>query len=278
MKVIFLDADGTLLHSDGHIPESTILACELAQKNGHKICLGTGRQVVEIIGDLKRIDFDACICGSGSTVTINNEIVMDSNFDNEESYQLKQYFFENQIPFIVEGSHGLFSTQNVVDYLNGNLEKLCYNLSEEEKSKHSLALVIQQIHVVSTKELEKCPINKIAFLNSPIPVEEIVKQFDQKYDVIPSTYPPYGKMSGEITRKHITKANGIDIIAKYFNVSKENIISVGDNYNDLPMFEKSGFSIAMGNSAEEVKKQADYVTDDILQDGIYNAFKKLNII
>lgn len=278
MKVIFLDADGTLLHSDGHIPESTILACELAQKNGHKICLGTGRQVVEIIGDLKRIGFDACICGSGSTVTINNEIVKDSNFDNEESYQLKQYFFENQIPFIVEGSHGLFSTQNVVDYLNGNLEKLCYNLSEEEKSKHSLALVIQQIHVVSTKELEKCPINKIAFLNSPIPVEEIVKQFNQQYDVIPSTYPPYGKMSGEITRKHITKANGIDIIAKYFNVSKEDIISVGDNYNDLPMFEKSGLSIAMGNSVEEVKKQADYVTDDILKDGIYNAFKKLNII
>lgn len=57
MKLIFLDADGTLLHSDGHIPESTILACELAQKNGHKICLGTGRQVVEIIGDLKKINF-----------------------------------------------------------------------------------------------------------------------------------------------------------------------------------------------------------------------------
>lgn len=54
MKLIFLDADGTLLHSDGHIPESTILACELAQKNGNKICLGTGRQVVEIIGDLKK--------------------------------------------------------------------------------------------------------------------------------------------------------------------------------------------------------------------------------
>lgn len=278
MKLIFLDADGTLLHSDGHIPESTILACELAQKNGHKICLGTGRQVVEIIGDLKKINFDACICGSGSTVIVDDKIIHDSNFDYKESFQLKKYFFENQIPFIVEGSHGLFSTQNVVDYLNGNLDKLCYNLSPEEKAKHSLALVIQQIHVVSTEELEKCPINKIAFLNSPIPIEVIVKQFNQKYDVIPSTYPPYGKMSGEITRKHITKANGIDIIAKYFDVSKENIISVGDNYNDLPMFEKSGYSIAMGNSVDAVKKQADYVTDDILQDGIYNAFKNLNII
>ena len=139
MKLIFLDADGTLLHSDGHIPESTILACELAQKNGHKICLGTGRQVVEIIGDLKKINFDACICGSGSIVIVDDKIIHDSNFDHKESFQLKKYFFENQIPFIVEGSHGLFSTQNVVDYLNGNLDKLCYNLSPEEKAKHSLA-------------------------------------------------------------------------------------------------------------------------------------------
>lgn len=89
MKLIFLDADGTLLHSDGHIPESTILACELAQKNGHKICLGTGRQVVEIIGDLKKINFDACICGSGSTVIVDDKIIHDSNFVYKESFQLK---------------------------------------------------------------------------------------------------------------------------------------------------------------------------------------------
>jgi pyruvate carboxylase len=90
-------------------------------------------------------------------------------------------------------------------------------------------------------------------------------------------YRPY---ADDVVEYFVQKsaANGIDIIAKYFDVSKENIISVGDNYNDLPMFEKSGYSIAMGNSVDEVKKQADYVTDDILQDGIYNAFKNLNII
>lgn len=278
MKVIFLDADGTLLHSDGHIPESTILACQLAQKNGHKICLGTGRQVVEIIGDLKKIDFDACICGSGSTVVINNEIVQDSNFDQTESDQIKSYFFDHNIPIIVEGRHGLFSTQDVVDFLNGNLDELCKGWSNEEKQQHSLALVIQQIHVVDHEKLKQLPFNKIAFLNSPIPVEDIIHQFHTIYDVIPSTYAPYGKQSGELTRKNITKANGIDVIAKYYHVLKEDIISVGDNYNDLPMFEKSGFSIAMGNSVEDVKTEADFVTDDIDHDGIYNAFKKLHII
>ena len=278
MKVIFLDADGTLLHSDGHIPESTITACKLAQKNGHKVCLGTGRQIVEIIGDLKKIDYDACICGSGSTVVIDHEIVQDSHFDETEAAKLKQFFFENHIPFIVEGSQGLFSDQGVVDFLNGNLDELCQGMSLEEKMNHSLALVIQQIHVLLVDKLKEIPINKIAFLNSPIPVEEIIKKFNDIYDVIPSTYAPYGPMSGEITRKNITKANGIDVIAKHYNVKREDIISIGDNYNDLPMFEKSGSSVAMGNSVEDVKKAADLVTDDIDHDGIYNAFKKLNII
>ena len=278
MKIIFLDADGTLLHSDGHIPESAITACQLAQKNGHKICLGTGRQVVEIIGDLKKIDYDACICGSGSTVVIDHKIVQDSHFNEKEADRLKQFFFDNHIPFIVEGSQGLFSDQSVVNFLNGNLDTLCKGLSLEEKMNHSLALVIQQIHVVDSEKLKEIPFNKIAFLNSPIPVEEIVQKFNDIYDVIPSTYAPYGPMSGEITRKNITKASGIKVIAKHYNVTKKDIISVGDNYNDLPMFENSGFSIAMGNSVEDVKKVADLVTDDIDHDGIYHAFKTLHII
>lgn len=278
MKIIFLDADGTLLHSDGHIPESAIKACKLAQKSGHKVCLGTGRQIVEIIGDLKKIDYDACICGSGSTVVIDHKIVQDSHFNEEEVSAIQSYFFDHHIPIIVEGSQGLFSTQDVIDFLNGNLDELCKGWSPEEKQNHSLALVIQQIHVVDQNMLKQIPFNKIAFLNSPIDVQEIIQKFNTQYDVIPSTYAPYGKQSGEITRKNITKANGIDVIAKYYHVSKEDIISVGDNYNDLPMFEKSGCSIAMGNSVEDVKKAANIVTYDIDHDGIYHAFQQLHII
>lgn len=36
MKLVFLDADGTLFHHEGYIPDSAIKACIQAQKNGHK--------------------------------------------------------------------------------------------------------------------------------------------------------------------------------------------------------------------------------------------------
>lgn len=68
-----------------------------------------------------------------------------------------------------------------MDYLNSNLDNYIYNLSPEEKAKHSLALVIQ-IHVVSTEELENAPLIKLLFKLS-YSIEVIVKQFNQKYDV-----------------------------------------------------------------------------------------------
>ena len=68
MKLVFLDADGTLFHHEGYIPNSAIKACIQAQKNGHKIILCTGRQRIEIFGPMLEIDYDAIIAGSGATI------------------------------------------------------------------------------------------------------------------------------------------------------------------------------------------------------------------
>ena len=55
-------------------------------------------------------------------------------------------------------------------------------------------------------------------------------------------------------------------------------IAFGDNGNDIPMFLKAGLSICMGNGSDEVKRIADYVTDNIWDDGLYNALKYYKFI
>ena len=47
---------------------------------------------------------------------------------------------------------------------------------------------------------------------------------------------------------------------------------------DIPMFKACGFSVAMDNGNDEVKQAASYVTDDVDQDGLYNAFEYLKLI
>lgn len=47
---------------------------------------------------------------------------------------------------------------------------------------------------------------------------------------------------------------------------------------DIPMFKACGISVAMDNGNDEVKQAASYVTDDVDQDGLYNAFEYLKLI
>ena len=53
---------------------------------------------------------------------------------------------------------------------------------------------------------------------------------------------------------------------------------MGDGFNDIPMFEKAYLSIAMGNAPQEIKDKANMITTSLDEDGIYHAFKELNLI
>jgi hydroxymethylpyrimidine pyrophosphatase-like HAD family hydrolase len=53
------------------------------------------------------------------------------------------------------------------------------------------------------------------------------------------------------------------------------IATIGDMANDLPMFARSGLSIAMGNASDMVKAQADRITNSNAQDGFAAAVSML---
>lgn len=55
-------------------------------------------------------------------------------------------------------------------------------------------------------------------------------------------------------------------------------IAIGDGFNDIKMLEGAALSIAMGNAPKEIKDISDYVTDDIYEDGVFNALKHFNLI
>jgi hydroxymethylpyrimidine pyrophosphatase-like HAD family hydrolase len=57
-------------------------------------------------------------------------------------------------------------------------------------------------------------------------------------------------------------------------LAKEAIATIGDQPNDVAMFKRSGFSIAMGNAADEVKRQASAVTDSCDEEGFAKAVER----
>jgi hypothetical protein len=63
------------------------------------------------------------------------------------------------------------------------------------------------------------------------------------------------------------KGRGLRELAKILDLSPDNFVAIGDNFNDLPMFSAAGYSIAVGNAPEAVKRQVDYACQAKYGDG-----------
>ena len=99
-----------------------------------------------------------------------------------------------------------------------------------------------------------------------------VNELNQKYPelyVVKST--PY---FCEIGNPNATKSLGVEFLAKMWGINKEEILTIGDQNNDIELLKAGGISVAMGNATPELKACADFVTDTIDNDGFVKAMEK----
>jgi Cof subfamily protein (haloacid dehalogenase superfamily) len=78
----------------------------------------------------------------------------------------------------------------------------------------------------------------------------------------------------DVTHPEANKGVVIERLSRYVDVPLERIAALGDQPNDVLMFEKAGLSIAMGNASDEVKQKADRVTTSFADDGFANAVEQ----
>jgi HAD superfamily hydrolase (TIGR01484 family) len=77
-----------------------------------------------------------------------------------------------------------------------------------------------------------------------------------------------------ITHEKATKQHGIETIAKILGISKDEIIGIGDGYNDYSLLNGSGLKVAMGNAIKEIKEIADYIAPSVDEDGVAAVISK----
>ena len=75
----------------------------------------------------------------------------------------------------------------------------------------------------------------------------------------------------DVTHPLANKGHALLSLAKHLAVPPEEIATIGDGSNDVAMFAQSGLGVAMGNASDEVKAQADFVTDSNQEDGFAKA-------
>ncbi|MDF9823963.1 Cof subfamily protein (haloacid dehalogenase superfamily) [Breznakia sp. PF5-3] len=279
-RIVFLDIDGTLCLDDATtVPNSAIEACQRARENGHKLYLCTGRSKPEIFDHVMDIGFDGIIGAGGGFCESDGKTIFHERVAKEEVVHAVDYFTSNKIPFYVESNGGLYAgprCKNRLEYLlYGDVLNDMDAKRQKEENPHPF---IEEL-IDGEDNLYREDVNKICFLgNERISFEKIKKEFENQYEVIHCTVPAFGSNSGELAVAGVSKASAIDKLLTYLKQKDASTIAIGDGTNDIDMFQYCDIGIAMGNAKQALIDIADDVTKRHDEDGIYEAFKKYQLI
>lgn len=279
-SIIFLDIDGTLVNTSTNpesIPDSAVEAVHQARRNGHQVYLCTGRSKAEIYDFITEVGFDGVIGAAGGFIEVQGKEIFHETIKPESAAQVATYFNEHNIDFYLESNTGLYASKNLIPHLEwimyGDVE---HDPAARERKKEG-SNFINTLNQDSEMPMED--INKICFLETNgSKYQDIYNAFHDEFYMVRCTVPIFGDESGEMSVPGINKSTSIRILLDYLKADISDTYALGDGMNDAEMLDCVHTGIAMGNAKEGLKAIADYITTDLTDDGIYNAFKHFGLI
>lgn len=271
MYVIFLDIDGTLVTYDLNIPDSARKAVQQTRKKGNKVYLTTGRSKSEVYPELWDIGLDGMIGGNGMYIEDGGEILLDLCMKQEDVVRTVDWMQANGLGFYLESKNGLFGN----DALLSKTAMQLYGQDTEATRK--------QVHdtfpeMIFDGELYRSDVAKISFCLYPNLLDEARAKFGDVLKV--DSWSAHGTRQdfGEFAVLGADKVHAVKQLLDHLHVSKEQTFAFGDAESDIQMISFCEVGIAMGNAKPALKQVADDVTQDVAQDGLWNAFVKHGLV
>lgn len=285
-KLVAIDLDGTMLNSYGMVTENTKQVIKNTINKGTEVIIASGRPIDSIKTIAKEIGSENYfIAGNGALIydIKKDEIIYEKFMNKQKVLEIIKICEENSIAYNIYTEKTIIAKglkYNVLYYYKENLKK-------EENKKTNITIVEDVYEYIKNLENEKflkitvCDETKSVF-NSIIrklrTVEDIDvldvlhmsrKMIKQGTEDVPIEY-----YYTEISLKDVDKWNAIEYLANKMNISKDEIIAIGDNINDKKMIENAKVGIAMGQSTPVITKIADFVTLNNNEDGVAKALEK----
>ena len=277
-KIIFLDVDGTLIDYEAKLPASAAKAVDMARANGHKVYICTGCSKAEI-EQRNLCELDGMIGGNGAYVEDHGHVVMHQGLSKEDVKHIVDWCNERHLGFYLEANSGMYCNDYMLEQGPETMIKYAQGKGADlSKAKESSKKFMDGFIHLQGEDLYRDDVNKISFILSRYQDHlDSQKEFPH---LIANTWGGKGEVAlyGDLGPTGITKRHAIEVLLDYLGVDQKDTISFGDAKIDLSMFECCDYNVAMGNGGEEIKAAADYITTDVNDDGLYNAFRYLKLI
>lgn len=259
-KAVFIDMDGTLLKSDHSVSEVNRVAIDKLLQKGILVVIISARPLHGILPISKGIVGDdmPIVSLNGSYILHKNEIIYQAAVSLEDTISIHNEISVHQVSPMYYSQMDWYA-----EIENDRIKK--------EQKITPVTIKIQPFeNTVREWENKNTGPNKILIAGD----KELIKTIEDRLNVLHAGKLNIYKSQAtylEVMSLQASKAKAIEFLIGKYGIDKNEIMAIGDNYNDKGMIEFAGMGVAMGNAPEEIKLVADHVTDTNNNDGVAKA-------
>lgn len=260
IKILAVDMDGTCLDSNGQMAPETVKALKEASERGVLVVPTTGRNVNCLPKALKNQSFYRYIISSnGSLVvdTLENRMIFEACFDAETGAEILS---KTRGMLIFKAAHidRDFHTQGKI------LQKLVKKFFKDNSVNIIYVRNLKSYIRKKNKQIEEFQF----FYKEDESYRKKIKKILEDY---PEITVAFSKGYAEIYNKKGSKGTALLALGEALGITADEIACIGDEENDISMFDVAGLPMAMGNAIQPIKDRAKVILPTNDEKGVVTA-------
>jgi hydroxymethylpyrimidine pyrophosphatase-like HAD family hydrolase len=271
-RLIAIDMDGTLLHSDGHVSARNLATIREAEAHGIEIAIATGRRhcyAMRVLRELDRPAHTALISSNGTVIrTLGSELLYREHMPLETACWLCEHMTDFRGTLVLtfdkvradgEDDRGALVCERM-DELNASIGRW---MEVNEPYMEHVSPIEHALDDAAPIQMMLCgPIDRMREAEAHLLSEPRITNVDGACEpgievtLHRTEYPHRDLCIIDILPAGCSKASALLHLAELRGIDASEILAIGDNWNDVPMFQIAGQSAVMANAPADLRALA----------------------
>ncbi len=268
LRLIAIDIDGTLLNPEFKISATDIATLQHAHAQGIEVILVTGRRHTFALPIAQQLGFDLWLISSNGAITrslagetFHRDLLPEATC-RELVHVMQEFRGQTVLTFDSNDRHGDGSGTIVIerlDQLEASIRRWL------EKNMQYIQFVVPIENALTTDPVQAMFCGPIADMQR---VLQVLASCGLPITVLRTEYPGRDLSIVDVLNAGCSKGHALERWANYRQLTREQVMAIGDNYNDIEMLVFAGHPFIMGNASEELRGRGWKLTRSNAESGV----------
>jgi Cof subfamily protein (haloacid dehalogenase superfamily) len=268
LRLIAIDIDGTLLSPEFRVSETDLATLRRAHAQGIEVILVTGRRHTFALPIAQQLGFDLWLISSNGAVTrslagetFHRDLLPEGTCRNLLAVMQE---FRGQTVLTFDSNCAGTIVIERLDLLEASIKRWL------EKNMQYIRFVVPIEDALTTDPVQAMFCGPVADMQR---VLRVLESSGLPITVLRTEYPGRDLSIVDVLNAGCSKGHALERWSNYRGITREQVMAIGDNYNDIEMLEFAGHPFIMGNASEELRSRGWKLTRSNAESGVSAAIE-----